>query len=230
MRHQKSVPLFSLPNIVFYPRTSLTLYLLEGPMVKIVRDCVREGRMLGITLSEHPSGKAQYLQNPYAKAICTIGHPTILEESVDKRAIKVFIKGDRRVRLLGRSNIFPYNEYNFEEYEDSKEPFLISTNKLENLQELLNHWLILNISDLDYREQFCEGLETAYHLIDNICLYLVEDPEVKQILLECRSLAERISLLDAILNRANSNYETTLTYRSIKAYENMENTEMASLN
>jgi uncharacterized protein len=230
MRAERSIPIFSLPNVVFYPKTALTLYLLEGPMVKIVRDCVREGRMLGITLSEHPSNKAQYQQNQYAKNICTIGHPTIIEESVDKRAIKVYIKGVKRVRLLGRSNLFPYNEFLFEDYRDVKEPVLISSNKLENLHELLNHWLILNISDLDFREQFSEGLETAYHLIDNICLYLIEDPQVKQILLECRSLSERISLLDAILNRANSNYETSLTYRSIKAYENMENTELAALN
>lgn len=216
------LPVLPIPNVVFFAHTSLPVYIIEPIYVQMIRDCIVENKSIAISkaiVNDSLSMKGRFSPSK----ICGMGKPVILEEAPDG-SLKILIKGTGRVKLLNVEQNLPYLIYKAEVYSDKKESEQFYGPQIENLKALLDNWLEINVADSFERESFSRSLITIYHVIDYICMFLVRDAELRQLLLENNSMFERIQLLSSLFEDPNQFEERSIVVNAIKHYEEIENT------
>ncbi len=222
MKLQK-VAVLPIPDLVFFPGTSLPLYVVEPVFIRMIRECVDQNMLVGISMAE-PLVYIYGHRRPSPKNICGIGKPIILEELYDG-TLKVLIKGFGRVKLEQVQQNLPYLIYECEEYGDLPEPNgFISDDKIERLKGLLDAWILETITDSVEREHFQENISSMKQVVDYISMFLIQDHEMRQLLLENTSMNERIQMLDTLLKGPTPYLEDTTAVQAIKSYEILEKT------
>jgi Lon protease-like protein len=100
------LPLFPLPNVVFFPHTHLPLHVFEPRYRQMVSDALRSDRRFGIVLLK--SGwKPDYYGTPAVHACGTLA--TIEQaQPLDDGHYKIIVRGDVRFRILGEVSAAPY--------------------------------------------------------------------------------------------------------------------------
>lgn len=219
----RKVAVLPIPDLVFFPGTSLPLYIVEPVFIKMIRECVQNNMLVGVSMAE-PLVYIYGHRRPAPKNICGIGKPIILEELYDG-TLKVLIKGFGRVKLGQVQQNLPYLIYECEEYSDIQdERGFVSDSKVERLKGLLDQWMLETISDSMERENFQENISSIHQVIDYICMFLIQDHEMRQLLLENTSLTERIQMLDTLLKGPTPFLEDMTAVQAIKNYEILEKT------
>jgi len=216
------LPVLPIPNVVFFAHTSLPVYIIEPIYVQMIKDCISENKSIAISkaiIHDNLSMRGRFSPSK----ICGMGKPVILEEAPDG-SLKILIKGTGRVKLLKVDQNLPYLIYEAEVYLDKKESEQFYGPQIENLKELLDNWLEINVTDSFERESFSNSLITIYHVIDYICMFLVRDADLRQLLLENNSMFERIQLLSSLFEDPNQFEERSIVVNAIKHYEEIENT------
>lgn len=213
------IPVLPIPNVVFYPHTSLPLFVIEPVYVQLIKDCIENDLPLGIA----QGANAGPFSNVYIvpQMICGIGRPIILDQSEDG-TLKVLIKGTGRVKLSRIEQNLPYSIYTANMIFDRIEVFSYADAKIEKLRNILIEWLKKNVQNSIERDSFIGGLHSVHHVIDYLCMFLIHDQEIKQLLLENDSLSERILMLDAVLNTKAPFSENILVNNAIKNFEIVE--------
>lgn len=216
------LPILPLPNIVFFPYTALPMIIVESSYVKMIRECIDSDSSLVISMAE-PIGTSEEGQHYTPQAICTMGKPMMLEELEDG-SIKVLITGQQRVELISVEQNLPYLIYKVRTLPDIKETKMIQLEgpQIERLRNLLNAWIDDTIEDSLERETFLESLDSLHHLIDYVSMYLVNDRSMKQIVLENRSLHDRIQQLSSLLRGDYPDCEDSFVATAMKDFENVE--------
>jgi uncharacterized protein len=100
------LPLFPLPNIVFFPHTRLPLHVFEPRYRQMVRDVLEADQRFGIVLLK--SGwEADYYGAPAVHSIGTLG---TIEQAVplEDGRFSIIVRGDVRVRILDEVTRVPY--------------------------------------------------------------------------------------------------------------------------
>ena len=92
------------------------------------------------------------------------------------------------------------------------------------MKKILNSWLIVAVSDQKERDNFFKNLKSVHHIVDYISMFLIQDPEIRQMLLETTSLFERIKTLNLLLQGENPFSENSHAADVIKNYESIEET------
>jgi Lon protease-like protein len=217
-----NLPILPLPNIVFFPHTALPMIIIEPSYIKMVRDCIASDGSLVISMAE-PIGSSEEAQHYTPQAIATMGKPMMLEELEDG-AIKVLITGQHRVELMAVEQNLPYLIYKVRLLPDIKETKLMELEgpQIERLRSLLNSWIDDSIDDSLERESFLESLDSLHHLIDYVSMYLISDRSMKQIVLENRSLHDRIQQLHSLLRGSYPDCEDSLVAIAMKDFESVE--------
>ncbi|PIK13813.1 LON peptidase substrate-binding domain-containing protein [Halobacteriovorax sp. JY17] len=216
------LPVLPIPNVVLYARTSLPIYILEPVYIDMIKTCIKENTPLAISKAfeiDRHSLRGRYSPS----TICGYGRPIILEENIDG-TLKVLIKAIGRVRLLNIEQNLPYLIYQAEIYCDRIESEKLHGPQIQNLKKLLDNWLEINILDSFERETFTNSLTSIYHVIDYICMFLVQDPDLRQLLLENNSLFERVQLLNSLFEKPSQFEESSIVVSAIKRYEEIEKT------
>lgn len=91
------VPIFPLPQTVFFPKTILPLHLFEPRYRQMAQDLVEgDGRLVVVLL--RPGWQADYEAAPPVHAIATLGRLTFHERQDDGR-YNIVLEGVQRVRL-----------------------------------------------------------------------------------------------------------------------------------
>lgn len=221
MNRQFTIPILPIPEVVFFPHTVLPIHIEEPIYVKMVKKCVEENGHMGVCLAEptqsYPGVKVKYVP----KKICSIGKPVILEE-YPEGGVRIIVKGVVKVRLTNVIQNLPYAIFEAEEISDIKENRVYNQGKIERLNEILSTWLDQNIPDSVERESFKKNLETVHHITDYICMLLIQDPTVKQLLLENHSLYERIQLINSLLKESDPFQEDLLVAQALKNFEHLD--------
>jgi Lon protease-like protein len=100
------LPLFPLPNLVFFPHTRLPLHIFEPRYRELVRDVLETDQRFGIILLK-PGWEGDYFGAPEVHACGTIG---TIEQAVplDDGRYNVVVRGDVRFRILDEVSRVPY--------------------------------------------------------------------------------------------------------------------------
>lgn len=100
------LPIFPLPNIVFFPQTRLPLHVFEPRYRQMVKDALDSDQRIGIVLLR-PGWEADYFGTPAVFDVLTLG---TIEQAVplDDGRYNIIVRGDMRVRVLGEVSRVPY--------------------------------------------------------------------------------------------------------------------------
>jgi Lon protease-like protein len=91
------MPVFPLPNVVFFPRTTLPLRVFEPRYRQMVKDVVREGRWITVALLK-PGSQETNAENPAFHAVAGAG--LLLQSSrLPGDQYNISLEGRDRVRL-----------------------------------------------------------------------------------------------------------------------------------
>ena len=80
------------------------------------------------------------------------------------------------------------------------------------------------VSDQKERDNFFKNLKSVHHIVDYISMFLIQDPQIRQMLLETTSLFERIKTLNLLLQGEAPFSENGHAAEVMKNYESIENT------
>ena len=100
------LPLFPLPNLVFFPETRLPLHVFEPRYRQLVTDVVATDQRFGIVLLR-PGWEADYFGAPAIHGTGTLGE---IEQAVplDDGRYNILVRGQTRFRIVGEVSGEPY--------------------------------------------------------------------------------------------------------------------------
>lgn len=208
-----------LPNLVFFPNTVIPMLIVEPSYVNMIKDCLITDQCIGISMAEPIEdipGPTRYTPS----RVATMGKPVLLEEN-DDGSIKIIVRGEERVELLSVEQNIPYLIYKAKVIPDIRDGGTISfeTPQISRLKEILSCWVDETIDDSLERESFYDSLETLHHIIDYLSMFMIQDRLMRQIILENRSLQERIQMLSSLLKGEQPECEDFLVAHAMKDFE-----------
>jgi Lon protease-like protein len=100
------LPLFPLPNLVFFPQTRLPLHVFEPRYRQLIADVVAADRRFGIVLLK-PGWEADYFGTPPVYLCGTVG---LIERTValDDGRFNILVNGEARFRIVDEVAREPY--------------------------------------------------------------------------------------------------------------------------
>ena len=100
------LPLFPLPNIVFFPHTRLPLHVFEPRYRQMVQDALEADQRFGIVLLR-PGWEQEYFGAPAVYPFGTLG---TIEQAVplEDGRFNIVVRGDVRFRILEEVSRVPY--------------------------------------------------------------------------------------------------------------------------
>ncbi len=190
------IPVFPLPNAIFFPRTILPLNIFEDRYLQLVNDCMKGNRMFGMV--QPRSSKNMSLE---VYSVGCLGKIISFNETTDKRFIitllgltRFKIKKEFKKEKLYRSFEVDYSEFlddlkiNKDETLNSEKKNLL--NKIQVFFEKINYPVKYSeLSKLDLDE-----------LISNVSMISPFSIEEKQKLIETKKIDNKIKVLNEIIN------------------------------
>jgi Lon protease-like protein len=100
------LPLFPLPNIVFFPQTRMPLHVFEPRYRQMVKDVLESDQRFGIVLLR-PGWESEYFGAPPVFPFGTLG---TIEQAValEDGRYNIVVRGDVRFRILDEVSRVPY--------------------------------------------------------------------------------------------------------------------------
>ena len=213
------VPLLVLPNIVFFPNTSLPLYIADKSYEKLIQSAIQHNQLVGVSLEVDEN----IYEDFHGSEIFGVGHPIIVER-MNNGILKILLKGIHRVKCLSIEQYAPFIEANVEVIEDDiSNKRLLKNKKFDKLKEILDEWLNKTITDELERNQFCHTIDTKEKVIDYVSTLMIQDKGIRQILLENTNITERTDILSLMLDIKYPFYEKIEVCEALKDFENLEN-------
>jgi Lon protease-like protein len=190
------IPLFPLPNVVFFPRTYLPLHIFEPRYRKMVRDAAAGHRMIGMVLLKE-GWESDYEGAPPVFPIGVVGRMVTVQPLSDGR-FNIYLQGLRRFEIQ--------DEVPSENYRQGRiKPYDFARPEAGLPSEIRTELLSVVASVLKSREDglaLSALLKQPIHddaLVQNICFAMDFTPLEKQFLLESNSLIQQARrLLDLL--------------------------------
>jgi Lon protease-like protein len=192
------IPIFPLPDLVFFPETVLPLHVFEDRYRQMIADCLAEDRWLAVAMLR-PGWERDYQGRPPVHAVAGAGAIIQAEMLADGR-YNVLLDGRCRLRILaeepppgGRA----YRVVRAERIQD-REPRPGDPTVPERMQELraahARLLVALGQSHPDVVGRLTVAGASPGSVIDRIVAAVVPDAEVRQRLLETTDVSERLDL------------------------------------
>jgi len=99
MNRLMEIPIFPLPNVVFFPHTLLPLHIFEPRYRQMLADCLTGERRLAVVLLR-PGWEAEYYGRPAVYAVAGAGEIVASERLPDGRS-NILLKGLGRIMIEG---------------------------------------------------------------------------------------------------------------------------------
>jgi Lon protease-like protein len=209
------VALFPIPDVVAFPGTIVPLHVFEPRYRRLIHDCVRDERMVGVShvrKTIHEPARRQTLEQKLSsnqatyqpREVFCAGHCEIVETTPDGRII-VTITMSHRLRLVDELQTLPYRIVSCTPIQDDELPGAPA--QRSDLQRLINNRLIAMVGEQnpDMAREL-GGAEWAslepHDYSFKIFQILRFDAEVMQTILEARSANARLELIWDQLRRA----------------------------
>lgn len=208
---KKSVPTLYLFDNIFYPRTIIPLTVDDDISKQMLLDCYKNKEDIAL-----------YSPHPRAKGIGTLGKIIQIDYTSGKK-LNVIIQGLIRIKLISMDQENPYPKYFISEYCDTDERIqTLVDHRVHRLHIVLETWLGRHVHSMHERERFMKDINSPAKLIDNLCMFLIKDIELKQILLESTSLFDRVQMMNALLIGNTPETEDIEICEAIKHFERLE--------
>lgn len=208
---KRTVPTLYLHNNIFYPFTVIPLSVSDQVSKQMLLSCFENNAMIALY---HPKERS--------KNIGTLGKILLVDHNSDG-SLSVMVQGLARIKLLSLEVQEPFPQFLIDDYFDVDEKSQILNNSpLERLHSILDRWLRRHVHSTKERERFMKEMSTPAKLVNNLCMLLIHDLELKQIFLESTSLTDRVRMMDALLVGESPESEDFEMCEAIKNFERLE--------
>ena len=208
---KKPLPTLYLFNNIFYPQTIIPLTVTDTISKKMLMTCFQENLEIALF---HP--------HPRSTGVGTLGKILLLDHNADG-SINVMVQGLVRIKLLKKQSDEPYPQYTIDDYFDlDAQTEVLLDSPIERLNFVLSNWLNRHVHSSRERERFMKDMSSPAKLINNLCMFLIKDIELKQIFLESTSLLDRVRMMNALLVGECPETEDVEMCEAIKNFERLE--------
>lgn len=211
MTSEDVVAIFPLPNLVFFPSTSLPLYIFEERYLQMVKDTIQNKQLIAIFLLK-PGWEDDYYGNPPIYPIGTAGELAQVENLPDGK-FNIVLKGLYRARAVEMVKENPYRTARVQVLDD-----LVSSGR-KGLQDLTmglwNDFMKL-ISTVEGAS--VESLRNAdlAEFVNTLAMSLQIETEEKQALLEENDLVRRARSVQRIIQEQVRAIDWSRRYAHLK--------------
>ncbi|HJQ98597.1 MAG TPA: LON peptidase substrate-binding domain-containing protein [Candidatus Polarisedimenticolaceae bacterium] len=188
------IPVFPLPNVVFFPRMPLPLHIFEPRYRDMVRDAARGARLIGMVLLRG-DWERDYEGRPPIYGTGTVGEMVRVEELPDGR-FDIVLRGVREYTIMRELERAAYREAVVTWREGSVEP--LSAGTRQAIRGLVRRYLALLGRKVADDEILRESVDDET-FVNFLAQHLDVAPVEKQAMLEAGSLAERARRLSDVL-------------------------------
>jgi len=199
LKERGRVPVFPLPNVVFFPNTTLPLHIFEPRYRQMMRDALDSDRLIAVALLK-PGWERGYYGNPEVFPVACAG---VIEDeaALPDGRFNIRLRGLARVEIVRFVQDTPYRvaEVRVLEERNAGEGPGLDAEKRRLLAACTS--LLQATSG---RQAYAPMLESGVPLdavVNTLCLNLAMEAETKQGLLAMGDVRERCGALIDILNR-----------------------------
>jgi Lon protease-like protein len=190
------IPLFPLPNVVFFPRTYLPLHIFEPRYRDMVRDAAKGHRMIGMVLLKE-GWETNYEGAPEVYALGCAGRIVAMQALSDGRS-NILLQGLRRFEILEEVGAERYRQGRIA----PRDPANRETDLPSEVRKELLKAVTALLRDKGEDPELSALLSQPLHddaLVQNLSFGLEFSPLEKQFLLESDSLIQQARrLLDLL--------------------------------
>ena len=194
------IPIFPLPDLVFFPHTVLPLHIFEPRYRKMIADCLKGDRRLAVVMLR--SGwEEDYEGAPPVHSVAGAGE-IIKCERLDEGRYNILLRGRSRIRIEEElPSGKPYRVVRATVIRDVEPPGGAAS-LAPGLESLVSAYLrlleTLGKKDSGFRDKGAEPAPPGA-LIDRIASVAVPDPRIRQRLLETLDLQDRLQVTSSIV-------------------------------
>jgi uncharacterized protein len=190
------IPLFPLPNVVFFPRTYLPLHVFESRYRQMVRDAAASHRMIGMVLLKE-GWESDYEGRPPIFPVGAVGRMVAVQSLSDGR-FNILLQGLRRFEIQDEIGLEAYRQGKILLKEFAKfETKLLPELRAEILKMVGSFFL--SHEDGLALQNFLKQPVDDETLVHNLSFGIDFTPLEKQFLLEAESLVQQARrLLDLL--------------------------------
>jgi len=194
------IPIFPLPNVVFFPHTLLPLHIFEPRYRQMLADCLAGDRRLAVVLLR-PGWEAEYYGRPAVYSVAGTGEIVASERLPDGRS-NILLKGLGRIMIEGEvPSPKPYRiaraSWLDEVYPSGGEAEL--TSHVDHLRRLCGDLLGTLPEPVPAFLEILTQRDSPSVFVDRVSSLVVNEVEARQRLLELSDVQQRIAEVIAVL-------------------------------
>ena len=191
----KRLPVFPLPNVVFFPKTYLPLHVFEPRYRRMVADTTMGDRCIAMALLKE-GWESDYYGNPAIYPTLCVGRIMSAQPLPDGRS-NILLQGLERCDIQEQHFEKPYREATIRLTPQPSETGLAADVR-RALIELLSRYLQTREGDTAWQGFFREEVSDDV-LVNTLSTYLECTPLEKQFLLEADGLLQRARRLNDLI-------------------------------
>lgn len=131
------IPLFPLPNVVFFPKTSIPLHIFEPRYRQMIQESLEEARMIGMVLLKE-GWEEGYAGNPPIQTIGTVGE-IVRCKTFDNGTFTLILQGLSKFAVQEEMFEKPYRQGRIELIQESPSEILPPSIKEKLISLLTRH-------------------------------------------------------------------------------------------
>ncbi len=194
------IPIFPLPNVVFFLHTLLPLHIFEPRYRQMLADCLAGDRRLAVVLLK-PGWEADYYGRPAVHSVAGAGEIVASERLPDGRS-NILLKGLGRIMIEGEvPSPKPYRiaraSWLDEVYPSGGEAEL--TSHVDHLRRLCGDLLGTLPEPVPALLEILTQRDAPSVFVDRVSSLVVNEVEARQRLLELSDVQQRIAEVIAVL-------------------------------
>ena len=190
------IPLFPLPNVVFFPRTYLPLHIFEPRYRHMVRDAAASHRMIGMVLLKE-GWESDYEGRPPVFPVGAVGRMVAVQNLSDGR-FNVLLQGLRRFEIKDEIGIESYRQGSIELRDFALRAAKLPPELRADILKIVGNFL-LSQEDGMALSNFLKQPVDDEALVHNLSFGLDFTPLEKQFLLEAETVVQQARrLLDLL--------------------------------
>jgi uncharacterized protein len=194
MTFPEVIPVFPLPNVVFFPRMPLPLHIFEPRYRAMVRDAARGARLIGMALLRG-DWQEDYYGRPPIFATGTVGEMVHVEELPDGR-FNIVLRGLREYTIVRELERHAYREAVVTWR--TADPAPLPPGARDAVGTLVRRYLALRGKEVGEAD-LLRGSVDDETFVNFLAQHLDVEPLEKQAMLETKTLTERARRLGDVL-------------------------------
>jgi Lon protease-like protein len=198
-RNLPKIPIFPLPNVVFFPKMFLPLHIFEERYKTMVLDALRGNQKIGLILLQE-GWERDYFGAPPVHQIGCVGKIEA-HEKLPQGRLNILLRGLSRFEIVDFVRDEPYRIARIKLLDD--EPFLLETDEQIVAREFfLNRFLryLNDVLGIELEEQKLDRSASLESIVNQVAAIIDIPILQKQHLLETSDVAERFDIVRGIID------------------------------